>query len=119
MRKRNIEVKFRVTEQEYDTLMKKVKESGLSRNAFLVRTIKGQKIYPVKNLHELNEKVDSLLVQVRGMATNINQVAKIANKRKDIPAYEYLSFLKIAVQTISTDVQTVFTSIREVLHGNR
>lgn len=119
MRQRYIEIKVRLNEKEFEDLTAKVKESGLSRNAFLVRTIKGQKIYPVKNLNELNEKVDVLLAQVRGMATNVNQVAKIANKRNDIPAYEYLSYLKIAVQTIRTDVQSVFTSIREVLHGNR
>ena len=36
MRKRNVEVKFRLSEAEYAKLVQKVKDSGLNRNAFLV-----------------------------------------------------------------------------------
>lgn len=37
MRKRNVEVQFRLSEAEYAELVQKVKDSGLNRNAFLVR----------------------------------------------------------------------------------
>ena len=73
MRKRNVEVKFRLSEAEYAELVQKVKDSGLNRNAFLVRMVRQQTIYPVDYLRELNKQMDVLLAQIRGMATNLNQ----------------------------------------------
>ena len=58
MRKRNVEVKFRLSEAEYAELVQKVKDSGLNRNAFLVRMVRQQTIYPVDYLRELNKQMD-------------------------------------------------------------
>ena len=45
MRRRNNVVKFRLSDDELAELQQKVKESGLNRNAFLVRMIRQQTIY--------------------------------------------------------------------------
>ena len=117
--KRRKEIKLRLTEQEFAALTDMVKQSGLSRNAFLVRMIKQQTIYPVDTLSKTNEMLAALLAQLRGMATNMNQIAKIANTRKEVPAMNYLRYILAAVQNLKEESQPVFTSLREALHGNR
>lgn len=117
--KRRKEIKLRLTEQEFAALTDMVKQSGLSRNAFLVRMIKQQTIYPVDKLSKTNEMLAALLAQLRGMATNMNQIAKIANTRKEVPAMNYLRYILAAIQNLKEESQPVFTSVREVLHGNR
>ena len=119
MRKRNVEVKFRLSEDEYAELVQKVKDSGLNRNAFLVRTVRQQTIYPVDYLRELNKQMDVLLAQIRGMATNLNQVAKIANARREVPCIQYLEALLKGMGKFSAAMQPVWEGIREALYGNR
>lgn len=46
MRKRPIELKFRLSEDEYVLLQKNLAEAGMSRNAYLVRLITGAQLYP-------------------------------------------------------------------------
>lgn len=117
--KRRKEIKLRLTDQEFAALTDMVKQSGLSRNAFLVRMIKQQTIYPVDKLSKTNEMLAALLAQLRGMATNMNQIAKIANTRKEVPAMNYLRYILAAIQNVKEESQPVFTSLREALHGNR
>ena len=117
--KRRKEIKLRLTEQEFAALTDMVKQSGLSRNAFLVRMIKQQTIYPVDKLSKTNEMLAALLAQLRGMATNMNQIAKIANSRQEVPSINYLRYILAAVQNLKEESQPVFTSLREALHGNR
>lgn len=117
--KRKKEIKLRLTDQEYAALSDMVKQSGLSRNAFLVRMIMQQTIYPVDTLNKTNEMLAALLAQLRGMATNMNQVAKIANTRQEVPSMNYLRYILAAIQSLKEESQPVFTSVREVLHGNR
>lgn len=119
MMKRKKEIKLRLTDQEFAALTDMVKQSGLSRNAFLVRMIKQQTIYPVDTLSKTNEMLAALLAQLRGMATNMNQIAKIANTRKEVPAMNYLRYILAAIQNLKEESQPVFTSLREALHGNR
>ena len=119
MRRRNIEVKFRLSEAEYVELTEKVKRSGLNRNAFLIRMIRQQTIYPADHLRDLNHQMDILLAQIRGMATNLNQVAKIANARKEVPCLQYLETLLKGMRKFSAAMQPVWEGIREALYGNR
>ena len=45
MRKRNVEILFRLTRREAQELDKKVKKSGLSREAFLRAMIEGDQLH--------------------------------------------------------------------------
>ena len=52
-------------------------------------------------------------------AANMNQIAKIANSRQEVPSMNYLRYVLAAVQNLKEESQPVFTSVREALHGNR
>ena len=56
MRKRPIELKFRLSEDEYALLQKNLAEAGMNRNAYLVRLITGAQIYPKLRLRIQNLK---------------------------------------------------------------
>lgn len=119
MRKRNVSVQFRLTEAEYAELKEKVKMSGMSRNAFLVHMIQEKTIYPVEKLSGLNEQMSIVIAQIRGMATNLNQMTKIANGRKEVPSMKYLESLASGMHQFLAILQPVWNNIREILYGDR
>ena len=85
MRKRNVEILFRLTRREAQELDKKVKKSGLSREAFLRAMIEG---------YQLHEKPGSAFYetmrQMSAIGNNLNQIAAKANALGfvDQPLYE-------------------------------
>ena len=85
MRKRDKAITIRITEEEYALLCSKLAQTGISQQAFVINAITGIAIIPSEQtavLKEISSTFASLEQQLRGMATNINQMARIANSRK-------------------------------------
>ena len=83
MRKRDKAITIRMTEEEYALLCSKLAQTGISQQAFVINAITGIAIIPSEQtavLKEISSTFASLEQQLRGMATNINQMARIANK---------------------------------------
>lgn len=118
MRKRPIEIKFRVSEQELEMLQKQIKDNGMNRNEYLVRLISNAPILPKEELKKINQEFVAQNQQLRGIATNINQLAKIANTNKDIYAMTQLDFAIIQVGVMREELQKVWDKIRGQLYGN-
>ena len=88
MRKRNYTVTIRMNKAEYDLLQNKVKESGQTQQAVVIHAIAGLKIASaeeVEELKKLNLMLAEMLSQLRGVATNINQIARKMNAGGFIP----------------------------------
>ena len=81
-RKKNKTVTIRMSEAEYDDLQNKVKESGLTQQSYVINAISGSSITSAEELSAIKElskefaEHDRLL---RGMATNVNHMAHVAN----------------------------------------
>lgn len=118
MRKRNIEIKLMLNEGEYERLIQKVQQSGMNRSAFLRRLIKGLTIYPIAPLLQLNLQIDSCLKQLRGIAVNINQIARYANTYHGLPELSYLNEMAQATREMQNTIGPVFSLLREVLYGD-
>mgnify|MGYP003445314110 CR=1 FL=1 len=85
-RKRPIEIKFRLSKEEYNALQKKLSGAGMNRNAFLVRLISDATIFPKEELMRMNMEYILMNRLLRGIGTNINQIAKRINAGG--PVYE-------------------------------
>ena len=82
MRKRNYTVTIRMNKAEYDLLQNKVKESGQTQQAVVIHAIAGLKIASaeeVEELKKLNQILAEIISQLRGAATNLNQIARKMN----------------------------------------
>ncbi|MGI6579109.1 MAG: plasmid mobilization protein [Saccharofermentanales bacterium] len=74
MRKRNIDIKFRLTEQELEELDNKVALSGLNREAYIRKVLAGAELKEVPSLeyHQFKRELSRI-------GNNLNQIARIAN----------------------------------------
>lgn len=87
-RRRNKAVTIRMSEAEYDDLQNKVKESGLSQQAYVINAIHGSTITSAEEIDALKEFSRIFADQdrqMRGMATNVNQMARVANGQGLLP----------------------------------
>lgn len=87
-RKRNKAVTIRMSEEEYKTLQDKVDESGLSQQAYIINSIKGATITSSDQIavqKDISKSFADLVKQLRGLATNVNQMAHIANGQGILP----------------------------------
>lgn len=64
---------FRLTDEEYGKIKKKVEEAGISQQQFLLKTALDKEIIHIKEYQEL-------IFQLKKIGTNINQIARRANE---------------------------------------
>jgi hypothetical protein len=77
-RKRQKQIVIRLTEQEFSQLKKKVRESGLSQQTFLIKAFSDKKLV---NPIILNR----LISEISHIGNNLNQIAKRCNSgRTDV-----------------------------------
>ena len=92
-RRRDISVTFRMNTDEYALLQNKVKESGLTQQAYIINAIKETPIISSDEIavqKELSKNFAVLVQQLRGLATNVNQMAHVANGEGCLPATQTL-----------------------------
>ena len=114
MRKRPIEVKFRLSQEEYQILQRKLVEAGTNRNAFLVKLILGAQICPREQLIELNLQYKIMNRLIRGAATNINQLTRIANTNNAVPAAKFLIDMYQDIRIIKDNLQPLWEETRRM-----
>lgn len=115
MRKRPIEVKVRLSESEFKQLQVKVAEAGMNRNSFLVHLITGAEIYPRDMLMQLCLEYQIMNRLIRGIGTNVNQMAKVANATKSTPSAKLLVDMYQDVQTLRHNLQPLWEETRRMV----
>lgn len=119
-RKRDRAVTLRMTDSEYDEFNNKVSNSGLSRQDFFIRMIKGFRINSAESLGELkrvNDTLSNLDRQLRGMATNVNQMARIANGTGMLPSDKKLQEINTQICEIRKELGEIWQSIRSSIRA--
>jgi hypothetical protein len=88
MRKRNCRVEVCFTRDELSALSKKAKKAGLSIGGFIRRSVDGQVIKAGPPAD-----VPQLILEVRRVGANLNQLTTLANSRgfADGPQYQRLA----------------------------
>ena len=116
MRKRRIELKFRLSEEEFAALQRGMAEAGfVNRNAYLVRLITGAQIYPKDQLVQLNLEYSIMNRLIRGIGTNINQLAKISNTNRQAPSAKLLADMSQDVRVMKTNLDDLWEETRRNL----
>lgn len=124
MRLREKELKIRLTEAEYEDLSKTAKDLGLSRQALIIGAINNAIIIPAEELRELNFRFAECNRQLRGLATNINQMAHIANiyhkdTIKKLPEEQILLDISLQIKDFREECEKVWQSIRSLVSLQR
>lgn len=106
-RKRNKQIKFRVSDIEYEKINEKIEHSGISKRRYLVNmAIRGQVvIYDLKSLFELS-------AQISRVGNNINQIAKKLNQGGLI-YQEEVKYLKRSLESINTTLFKIYNDISD------
>ena len=92
-RKRDKAVTIRMNKEEYEALQNRVEDSGLTQQAYIISAIKGATITPSDEIavhKEISKTFAELVKQLRGLATNVNQMAHVANGQGLLPTTEIL-----------------------------
>ena len=118
MRKRPLEVKFRLSQNEYELLQKQLAAAGMNRNAYLVRLITGATIFPRDQLIQLNLEHTMMNRLLRSIGVNINQIAKVANTNHAIPSAALLTDMHQDVRTLCRNLMPLWDETREALYGH-
>ena len=117
-RKRNIAVTIRMNDSEYNTLNTKVAESGLTQQAFVINAIKQTVIMPMEDhliLMNISMTFTDLIRQLRGLATNVNQMAKWANTTGELPTEQQLDDIYENLDLFRKECDQTWLSIRSLI----
>ena len=120
MRKRNYTVTIRMNKAEYDLLQNKVKESGQTQQAVVLHAISDLKIASaeeVEELKKLNQMLAEILSQLRGAATNLNQIARKLNTDGVMLMEEVLYYLNRNILNYRKESEKIWQSIRRLISG--
>ncbi|MCR4745763.1 MAG: plasmid mobilization relaxosome protein MobC [Lachnospiraceae bacterium] len=118
-RKRDKAVMVRMNSAEYADLQNRVKESGLSQQAYIINAVKGATITPADEIEvqkEISKTFSDLVRQLRGLATNVNQMAHVANSHGDLPATEKLIRTSEEISNYRKECEKIWLLIRSSIN---
>ena len=122
MRSRKNVVTIRMNDAEYEMLKTRVKESGLTQQSFIINAIKGSVIASADEidiLMDLSRTLADLVRQLRGLSTNVNQIAHVANGFKVIPTIHELLQIHDEITRFRKESEKIWQSIRSSINQQK
>ena len=114
-RTRNRAVTVRMSDSEYDSLRDKVRESGLSQQSYIISAVLDSSVTTsdtIDVLKNISRTFAGVEQQLRGLGTNVNQMAHIANGMGMAPSVRELEHISDLVAEYRKECNTVWQSIR-------
>ena len=114
-RTRNRAVTVRMSDSEYDSLRDKVRESGLSQQSYIISAVLDSSVTTsdtIDVLKNISRTFAGVEQQLRGLGTNVNQMAHIANGMGMAPSVRELEHISDLVSEYRKECNTVWQSIR-------
>lgn len=118
MRKRNRTITIRMSDEEYTFLQSRLSQTGQTQQSYILNAIRGAKIVSEeeeKELQKLNKGFADMMRQLRGLATNVNQMAHIANGTGELPVVVALEKLGRDVEKFRKEEERRWQSIRQLI----
>ena len=116
MRNRNNLVSIRYSDEEYKVLHEKIKESGQTKSAYIINATLNGKVSSANDVQEMKEQsklLSNIYKQLRGMGTNLNQMAHVANGKGIIPSADKLIEIERVVVAVKKEVDDIWQSTRQ------
>lgn len=121
-RKRNKSVTIRMTDIEYADFQNKVTESGLTQQAYVINAVRGAIITPsdqIAVLKEISKTFADQERQFRGLATNVNQMAHVANGQGYVPSAQELENIAAQLGIYRKESEDIWQSIRSSINQQK
>ena len=118
-RKRNKSVTIRMNDIEYSDFQNKVTESGLTQQAYVINAVRGATITPsdqIDVLKEISKTFADQERQFRGLATNVNQMAHVANGQGYVPSAQELEKIAAQIGIYRKESEDIWQSIRSSIN---
>ena len=118
MRKRNKTVTIRLSDEEYTFLQKRLSQTGQTQQSYILNAIRGATITSLeemKELKKLNRAFADMMRQLRGLATNVNQMAHIANGTGELPVVAALEKFGKSIEKFRKEEEQRWQSIRQLI----
>ena len=115
MRRRNHLINFRLSEEEYKLLAMRIDTSGQTLQSYIINACLYGKISSAEEIAEMQKKnklLEDIDKQLRGMGTNLNQMAHVANGQGMISTAEELVRISNEVHQIKSEVKEEWQSTR-------
>ena len=122
MRSRKNVVSIRMNDAEYEMLKAKVKEAGISQQSFIISAISGASIASADEVavqKEISRSLSDLVRQIRGLAANVNQLARTANRQEALPTLDSLAKIHEEIQNYRKECEDIWLSIRSSINSQR
>ena len=116
MRKRTHQIKIWMNDEEYGLLLDKMQRSGQTRQNVMISVLKEATITTEEEISELKRSTSlmaDLLKQLRGMATNINQMAHMSNETGQIASINELAKLNNQISDFRREGEDIWQLIRQ------
>lgn len=121
-RRRNKTVSFRMNDIEYNNFINKTKHSGLSQQAYCINAVLCSTITTSDEIaiwKSISKNFANLELQLRGLATNVNQMAHIANSFGQIPNEKDLKSIASQISDYRAETEKIWQSIRSSINQQR
>ena len=118
MRKRNHAITIRMSDEEYKFFQGRLSQTGQTQQSYILNAIHGAIIVSseeVKELQKLNKEFADTMRQLRGLATNVNQMAHIANGTGELPVVVTLEKLGRNIEKFRKEEEWRWQSIRRLI----
>lgn len=115
--KRPKQMTFRVSAEEYEIIIKKIAESGLNNQEYILRAVLNTTVQSNAELKELLPKLKRVNTELNRQGNNLNQIATILNQRGYVDYKNTLSQTLEAVQDAIEGVKEVWQSLRQYLRN--
>ena len=111
-------VTVRLNEYEWNSLEERIEESGQNKQSYMINALLGAEIAPKEEINtwkEIAGQLSELVKQLRGIATNINQIAHKANATGELPLITALEEINEQVAEIRKAGDQIWLSLRQLI----
>lgn len=118
MRKRNNTVTVRVSDEKLKVINERISLSGMTKQSYLINSLMGAKTVSKEEValwKDVNARIADIQLKLRGIGTNINQMARRANAENVLPLEQRLIEIGVTIENIRRECEAPWQSLRYLI----